>query len=88
MGNDLIPPAGMDPSTPHHLTPDQRVAVWADLMDASEQLLLAGLSRQICPDGDLREAYRRWYVRQMEDHDRALRDLADNLFRRGVRHGR
>jgi hypothetical protein len=57
-------------------------------MDASEELLLAGLSRQVGPDGDLRDAHRRWYVRQMEDHDRAMQRMAENLYRRGVRHGR
>ena len=88
MENDLIPPVGTEHSIPDHLTADQRVAAWADLMDASEELLLAGLTRQIGPDGDLREAYRRWYVREMEDHDQAMRVLADNLYRRGVRHGR
>jgi len=88
MSNQLIPPAGMEHSLPDHLTPDQRVAVWADLMDASEELLLAGLAREIGPNGDLREAYRGWYARQMEEHDRAMRQMAENLYRRGVRHGR
>jgi hypothetical protein len=87
MVNELIPPAGMEHSISDHLTPDQRVAAWADLMDASEELLLAGLSRQIGPDGDLREAYRRCYVSQMEQHDQAMRDLAENLYRRGLCHG-
>src|SRR5690349_6246890 len=87
MANEVIPPVGMGNSIPNHLTSDQRVAAWADLMDASEELLLAGLARQIGPDGDLREAYRRWYVRRMEDHDQAVRELADNLYRRGLRHG-
>jgi hypothetical protein len=87
MVNELIPPAGMEHSIPDHLTPDQRVAASAELMDASEELLLAGLSRQIGPDGDLRRAYRRWYERQMEDHDQAMRESAENLYRRGVRHG-
>jgi hypothetical protein len=87
MANDLIAPVGMEHSIPKSLTPDQRVAVWVDLMDACEELLLAGLSRQIGPDGDLREAYRRWYAQQMEEHDRTMRDLANNLYRRGVRHG-
>ena len=88
MANQLIPPAGMEHSIPDHLTPDQRVTLWADLMDANEELLLAGLAREIGPNGDLREAYRGWYARQMEEHDRAMRQMAENLYRRGVRHGR
>jgi hypothetical protein len=30
-------------------------------MDASAQFLLAGLRREIGPDGDLKAAYRKWY---------------------------
>ena len=87
MPNQLIPVAGMEPSLPDHLTPDQCLAAWMDLMDASEELLLAGLRREIGPDGDLQEAYRQWYARWMEEHDRATRQMAENLYRRGVRHG-
>lgn len=54
--NQLIPPVGMEHSIPDHLTPDQCVALWADLMGANEELLLAGLSREIGLHGDLREA--------------------------------
>ena len=87
MANQLIPPAGMESSIPDHFTPDQRLALWADLLDANEELLLAGLSREIGPDGDLREAYRRWHAQRMEDHDQAVRQAAEILYRRGVRHG-
>ena len=88
MANQLIPPSGMEHSIPDDLTADQLLTLWADLIDANEELLLAGLSQEIGPDGDLREAYRCWYAQQMEDHDRAMRHLADNLYQRGVRHGR
>lgn len=88
MANQLIPPPGMQPPIPDHLTPEQRVTLWADLLDAGEALVLAGLRRQVGPEGDIREAYRRWYVRQMEEHDRWMRRLAENLHRRGMSHGR
>jgi hypothetical protein len=78
----------MGQSIPDDLTFDQRAALWADLMDASEELLLAGLLRQVGPNGDIREAYRGWYARLMEEHDQAMRQMAENLYRRGVRHGR
>src|SRR5258708_3513428 len=87
MANQLIPPPGMETAIPEHLTPNQRLAVWADLLDASEALVLAGLRHQIGPDGDIQEAYRRWYAQQMEEHDNWMRRLAENLYRRGVRHG-
>jgi hypothetical protein len=88
MANQLIPPPGMEPAIPDHLSPDQRVALWADLFDATETLVLAGLRQEIGPDGDIRAAYRRWYARQMEEHDRWMQRLAENLHRRGVCHGR
>jgi hypothetical protein len=88
MANQLIPPPGMEPAIPDSLTPDQCVALWADLLDASEALLLAGLRREIGPDGDLRQAYRNWYAQQMNEHDRWMRHMAENMHRRGVSHGR
>ena len=87
MANQLIPSAGMEASLPDHLTFDQPPALWADLLDASEELLLAGLSRQVGSEGDLREAYRRWYALRMEEHDQRMRHLAERLYQRGVRHG-
>jgi hypothetical protein len=88
MVNQLIPPSGMDAQVGATLSSDERLALWAELVDASEALLLAGLRRQIGPDGDLREAHRRWYAQWMDDHDRYLRLQAENLHRRGLCHGR
>jgi hypothetical protein len=88
MANQLIPAPGMEPTLPEHLTHDQCLRLWADVVDAGEALLLAGLQRDVGPSGDVQEAYRRWYEQQMEEHDRAMRQQAENLFRRGVRHGR
>jgi hypothetical protein len=87
MPTELIPPPEMASEIPDRLTPDQRVALWADLVDANEALLVAGLRRQVGPDGDIREAYRRWYAQRVEEHDHDMRRLAENLHRRGVSHG-
>jgi hypothetical protein len=78
---DLAPPV------PENTTPQERIAMWLDLMDACDQLVLAGLRREIGPDGDLRAAYRRWYAEQMEEHDRMIFHLAAELDRRGGGHG-
>lgn len=61
--------------------------MWVDLMDACEQLLLAGLRREIGPDGDLKAAYRKWYAEQMEEHDRMIRRMVEQFNRRGGSHG-
>jgi hypothetical protein len=58
-------------------TPSARhIALWIDVMEASEQFLLAGLRRKIGAEGELRAAYRAWYERQMEEHDRMIRRMA------------
>jgi hypothetical protein len=88
MAGQLIPPPGLEPPAPERLTADQRVALWLDLMDSAEELLLAGLRRDVGPCGDVAREYRRWCEQQGEEHDLAVRRLADNLYRRGVRHGR
>jgi hypothetical protein len=53
-------------------------------MDTCEQLLLAGLRREVRPDGDVRAAYRRWYTERMNEHDRTLRHTMEEFRRRGV----
>lgn len=58
MTSQLIPEPGMEAPVPANWTPQMGVALWIDLV-AAEQLLLAGLRREIGPDGDLGAAYRR-----------------------------
>ncbi len=69
-----------------HLSPAQRIALWADLMDACEQFLLAGLRRQVGPHGDLAAAYRAWHEAAMAEHDRTMRHLLEELSRRSPPH--
>jgi hypothetical protein len=42
------------------------------MLRTGEKLLLAGLRREIGPEGDLKAAYRRWYEEQMREHDRVV----------------
>lgn len=73
MAGELIPPPDLaPPPLPDHLSSQERIALWVDLMNTCEQFLLAGLRREIGPDGDLQEAHRRWYEQQMEEHDRMI----------------
>jgi hypothetical protein len=59
MAGQLIPDPELAPPVPEDLIPSQAFALWVDLMNSCEQLLLAGLRREIGPDGDLRAAYRK-----------------------------
>ena len=73
----------LSPEVPADLTPEQGIALWVEVMNASEAFLLAGLRREIGPDGDLQAAHRRWYEQQMEEHDRMLFRMAERLSRAG-----
>ena len=86
MTGQLIPPPDLAPAVPDSATPQQCIAIWVDLMNACEQFVLAALRREIGPDGDLRAAYRRWYAEQMEEHDRMILHMAEELNRRGGGH--
>jgi len=81
MSGQLLPPPGCEPRVPDDTTPEQCIALWVDLMDTCEQFLLAGLRREIGPEGDLKAAYRRWYDEQMEEHFRTIRRMAERLNR-------
>jgi hypothetical protein len=65
----------------------KRIELWGELVDESEALVLAGLRAKIGPDGDLQAAYREWYARRMEEHDRAQYAMLANLSRRSASRG-
>lgn len=88
MAGDLIPPPDLAPPSVKHLPLEKRIELWAQLLDENEALLLAGLRAKIGPKGDLHAAYRRWYARRMEEHDRMQFSLAENLSRREAGRGR
>jgi hypothetical protein len=72
----------LPPTLPETVTREQCVAAWLDLMTACEEMLLAGLRRQVGPDGDVMAAYREWYTGQMEDHARMLEHMCLEFNRR------
>ncbi|MBI3467394.1 MAG: hypothetical protein HY000_30665 [Planctomycetes bacterium] len=82
MTGRLIPPPELAPTVPAGLTPEQRIMLWVDLMNASEQFLLAGLRHKIGPDGDLKAAYREWVKRWGEEHDRTMFHMLKEFDRR------
>ena len=57
MSEELIPsPDLAPPPIPDSTSFQERLDLWVDLMNACEQFLLAGLRREIGPDGDLKAA--------------------------------
>jgi hypothetical protein len=88
MAGQLIPLPELAPPMADGLTSEQSIALWGDLMNACEQFLLAGLRREIGPHGNLQAAYRQWYAEQMEEHDRTMRRMLEELSRREGSYGR
>ena len=72
MSGQLLSSAELAPSVPEGTSPQQCIAIWLDLLHTGHKLLLAGLRRDVGPDGDVQGAYRQWYARQMEEHDRTV----------------
>jgi hypothetical protein len=79
MAGEPLTPEELAPRVPDSATPAECIAMWVDLMNACEELQLAGLRREIGPEGDLRAAYRRWYAERMEEHERMLEQFAQRL---------
>jgi hypothetical protein len=69
MPGRMMPPPDLAPAMPSDLTPDQCITLWMDAYDAGEQLLLAGLAREVGPGGDVVAAYRRWNEEYLAQHD-------------------
>lgn len=88
MAGEPLTPKDLAPRVPDGATPADCIAMWVDLMNACEVFLLAGLRREIGPDGDLRAAYRKWYADRMEEHDRMHEQMAQRLNASGGGSGR
>jgi hypothetical protein len=86
MAEHLIPPPGLAPPGATGTKAKHGIALWIEVMDAYEQEMLAGLRQEVGPSGDLQAAYRAWYAREMEEHDRMMVRLMENLARRSCDH--
>jgi hypothetical protein len=58
-----------------HAGATERIAAWLDLMDACEQLLLAGLRYRLGPGADIEAAHRQWCTEQMKEDDHKIEAL-------------
>jgi hypothetical protein len=83
----LIPPPELAPPSVKHLPVEKRIELWAQLVDENDALVRAGLQAKIGPEGDLAAAYREWYRRHMEEHDRQQVEFLENLSRREAANG-
>lgn len=70
--SQLIPPPELAPPSIKHLPLEKRIQIWAQLVDENDALVRAGLRAKIGPQGELQAAYRAWYARKMDEHERDL----------------
>ena len=52
---------------------DRNIRNWVCAMQASHELLMAGLRRKVGPDGDVRQAYRDWIAQVRQERDQRYR---------------
>ena len=81
MSHELIPPPELAHDLPDHLTYDQRVMLWLDVLETTDQMLLAGLAATLPPGADVREAYRKWYEDYCQEHFKMLERMAEHFNR-------
>jgi hypothetical protein len=87
VNSQLIPPPELASLSVKHLPLEKRVELGR--VGGRERCPRAG--RPTCqnrPAGGLEVAYRAWYARHMEEHERALFAFAENLARREIVHGK
>jgi hypothetical protein len=82
MKNQLIPPPELAPPSIRHLPPKEKVALWAQMVDEGDQLVMAGLRRRVGPDGDAQTAFLQWLDRRNAEHDRAIVRMITEMRRR------
>jgi hypothetical protein len=82
MANKVIPSPDLSPPSVKHLPLAKRIELWGQLVDDCEALLLSNLRNRAATNSDWKSAYRDWYSRAMEDHDRAQVQFLLNLSRR------
>ncbi len=78
MKNQLIPPPELAPPSIGHLSVEERILLWAQMVDEGDQLVLAGLRRQIGPDGDVAAAFEKWLDRRADEKIHELRAVAES----------
>jgi hypothetical protein len=77
--SELIPTTKLAPLLPGDISVDHCIEIWLDLIDATDDLLRAGLRREVGPCGDLRAAYRQWSAAYRQSHDEAIQRRMDKL---------
>ncbi len=78
MKNQLIPPPELAPPGIGHLSVQERITLWAQMVDEGDELVLAALRRELGPDADLTAAFTQWLDRRSDEKIRELRMVAES----------
>jgi len=84
----LIPPPELAPGPPEGATREQCIAMWFDLVEATDQIFLATLRSRYKTEAEVEAAYRENYARWAEEHDRTVVRMFTELNRRLHHDGR
>jgi hypothetical protein len=87
MKNELIPPFEIDHPLSGNLSRDQLASLWLDVLEAGDEMLMAGIKAQLPPGGDARSAYRDWCEQYAREHLDMLERMAQRFNRVLERHG-
>src|SRR5438132_14334693 len=82
-GGQLIPPPELAPGPPAGATREQCVVLWFDLVEATDEILLAALRSRYGSPEEVEAAYRQIYARQVEEHDKKVHHMMSEFYRRG-----
>lgn len=84
--NQLIPPPELAPPSVKHLTTQQKVTIWAQMVDDGDQILLAGLRQKYGSEEQARAAALKWLERRNADHETAVVRMIQEMRRRERQH--
>ena len=74
--SQLIPEPGTGPPPTRHLSPEQRIEAWIDLMEFGDVCFMAGLQHRLQPGNTPLDAARESYARYVEEQDKKLLRMA------------
>lgn len=63
----LIPPADQAPPSIAHLSPEERVRLWAEMVDEGDRLVFDGFLRRLGEESKARRAFEQWLDRRSDE---------------------
>jgi hypothetical protein len=82
MKNQLIPPPELAPPSIRTLSGKEKVALWGQMVDEGDQIVLAGFRSRSQSDEEAKAKFIQWLERRNMEHDRAVERMIKELRRR------